>query len=254
MKTVAIDCFPASARKYGPGWAVVVVDVIRATTSAITVAATGRRCFTVESLENAYALAAKLESPLLMGELKGDMPPGFDMNNSPVELLARTDLDRPAVLLSTSGTKLIYEARDADERILACLRNASSTAAWLSGRYDRIAVIGAGSRGEFRQEDQFCCAWVARALMEAGYHADERTVAVVERWRHAPVRVCGEGNSARYLQNSGQLQDLEFVLSHVDDLQMAFVMRGNEVVGFPVEDAVQIPVMAASRGAHQYGD
>ncbi len=256
MRKVAIDCFPESARKYGDGWAVVVVDVIRATTSAVTVAATGRRCFTVDTLETAYALAAELESPLLMGELKGDMPPGFDMNNSPVELLARTDVDRPVILLSTSGTRLIHEARGADARILACLRNWSSTAQWLAGRYDRIAVIGAGSRGEFREEDQLCCAWVAQALIEAGYVAGQHTAAVVERWRGAEVEACACGNSARYLQKSGQEQDLAFVLSHVDDLKMAFVMDGQKVIGLPVQPVNQMQglLAVAAIEAQQFGD
>ena len=254
MRQVVIDCFPESARKYGEGWAVVAVDVIRATTSAVTVAATGRRCFTVESLETAYALAAQFETPLLVGELAGDMPAGFDMNNSPVELLARTDRERPAILLSTSGTRLIYETREADARILACLRNWSYTAEWLAGRYDRIAVIGAGSRGEFREEDQLCCAWVAGALMESGYEADERTAAVVERWRGAPVEACAGGNSARYLRRSGQEKDLAFVLTHVADLQMVFVIRGLEVVGLPVHATMPVWTAAEGAEARQFGD
>lgn len=254
MRQVAIDCFPESAWKYGEGWAVVVVDVIRATTSAVTIAATGRRCFTVESLKSAYALAARLECPLLVGELAGEMPAGFDMNNSPVELLALTDLERTAILLSTSGTRLIHEARQADARVLTCLRNWRSTAHWLAGRYDRIAVIGAGSRGEFREEDQLCCAWVGEALMEAGYAADKPTAAVVEQWRGAPVHACAEGNSAAYLRRSGQEKDLAFILAHVNDLQMAVVMRGNEVVGLPMHDSMPMCVASAGAEALQFGD
>ena len=44
-KSVVIDYLPESARRYRSGWAIVAVDVIRATTTAITAAATGRRCF-----------------------------------------------------------------------------------------------------------------------------------------------------------------------------------------------------------------
>src|SRR5690348_15113924 len=101
---VIIDSFPESARKYGEGYAVVAVDVIRATTSAVTIAALGRRCLTAASLEAAFTLAARLDDPLLVGELGGDMPDGFHMNNSPADLEKRTDVERPIVLLSSSGT------------------------------------------------------------------------------------------------------------------------------------------------------
>src|SRR5213596_2458176 len=106
-KTVVIDCFPESLVSYRKGYAVVAIDVIRATTTATTAVALGRRCFPVPSLEAAVPLAARLESPLLIGELGGNMPYGFDLNNSPAALsLLRPD-ERPLILISTSGTQLL---------------------------------------------------------------------------------------------------------------------------------------------------
>ena len=72
--TVVIDCFPESALRYRDGWAVVAIDVIRATTTATTAVALGRRCFPVPSLEAAVPLAAQLDRPLLVGELGGTCP------------------------------------------------------------------------------------------------------------------------------------------------------------------------------------
>src|SRR6266571_6251446 len=106
-KTVVIDCFPESLVSYRKGYAIVVVDVIRATTTAVTAVALGRRCFPVPSLDAAVPLAAKLTNPLLVGELGGSMPYGFDLNNSPAALESRTDIHRPMILLSTSGTKVM---------------------------------------------------------------------------------------------------------------------------------------------------
>src|SRR4051794_12108917 len=106
-KFVTIDCFPESAARYRNGHAVVVIDVVRATTTAITAVALGRRCLPVTSLDAAHTLAGRLADPLLVGEVDGIMPKGFDINNSPAALAKRTDLHRPAVLLSSSGTKLL---------------------------------------------------------------------------------------------------------------------------------------------------
>src|SRR5947199_942378 len=108
-RTVAIGSYPTvgEARE---GWVTVGIDVIRATTTAITAVAAGRRCFPVPSIEAAVPLAARLENPLLVGELGGNMPFGFHFQNSPVEMNRRVALGRPVILLSTSGTALLCEA------------------------------------------------------------------------------------------------------------------------------------------------
>ena len=102
-RTVVIDCFPESVRHYREGYALVAIDVIRATTTAVTAVNMGRRCFPAPSIEIALPLAARLNNPLLVGELGGNMPYGFDMNNSPAEMAHRDDLMRPMILLSSSG-------------------------------------------------------------------------------------------------------------------------------------------------------
>src|SRR5260221_14318061 len=166
-KTVVIDCFPENLQNYKKGYAIVAVDVIRATTTDITGVALGRRCFPAPTLEAAVPLAARLPNPLLVGELGGSMPYGFDMNNSPADLEARTDIHRPMLLLSTSGTRLICGAAEGQAMYVACLRNHSAQIAYLAAHHAAVAVIGAGSRGEFREEDQLCCAWIAAGLRAA---------------------------------------------------------------------------------------
>src|SRR5215469_14313757 len=131
-KTVVIDCFPESVQSYRNGYAIVAVDVIRATTTALTAVALGRRCFPVPSLEAAVPLAARLTNPLLVGELGGSMPYGFDLNNSPADLESRTDIHRPMILLSTSGTRVICAAEDWQAMYIACLRNYKAQIAYLA--------------------------------------------------------------------------------------------------------------------------
>jgi 2-phosphosulfolactate phosphatase len=232
--TVIVDAFPERARRYTADHAVVAVDVIRATTTAVTAVLLGRRCFPVPSVAAARRLRVQLDDALLVGELYGRTPEGFDVGNSPAALAARTDVRRPAILVSSSGTKLLHAARGAPAVYLACFRNAAALGRHLAGRHRRIAVIGAGSRGEFRTEDQICCAWVADALLEAGYEAaDARTREVVTRWRAAPAAACANGRSAEYLRRSDQLEDLDFVLAHVNDVDTVCALLDGEVVALP---------------------
>src|SRR5437667_5682722 len=131
QKKVVIDCFPESVENYRNGYAIVAVDIIRATTTAVTAVALGRRCFPVPSLEVAVPLAARLTNPLLVGELGGSMPYGFDLNNSPADLEYRTDIHRPMIFLSTTGTRVICGAEESQAVYVACLRNYSAQIAYL---------------------------------------------------------------------------------------------------------------------------
>ncbi|HLX56492.1 MAG TPA: 2-phosphosulfolactate phosphatase [Ktedonobacteraceae bacterium] len=230
-KTVVIDCFPESVGTYRNGYAIVAVDVIRATTTAVTGVALGRKCFPVPSLEEAVPLAAKLPNPLLVGELGGSMPYGFDLNSSPADLESRTDIHRPMLFLSTSGTRLICGAQGSQAMYVACLRNYTAQANYLVTHHPKVAVIGAGSRGEFRKEDQLCCAWIAEKLLSAGYEPeDARTAAIVEQWSGVPVEAITEGASADYLRNSGQQRDLDFILTHIDDLDEVYRFERGQVL------------------------
>ena len=234
QKQVIIDCFPESARKYRKGYAVVAVDVIRATTSAVTVAASGGRCLPVPSVDAAFQLKSKLRDPLLAGEIAGALAPGFALNNSPSELAALDIAGRPVILLSSSGTRLIHQAKGCDTVHLACFRNYAFVARHLAGLLPRVAVIGAGSRGEFREEDQMCCAWIARDLAEMGYApADEMTLDMIKQWATEPPEAALCGKSAEYLRRSGQTKDLEFILAHINDLHGVYQMRNGEVVALP---------------------
>jgi 2-phosphosulfolactate phosphatase len=236
QRTVRIDCFAKSMPQYAPECAIVTVDVVRATTTAITAVAAGRRCFIAPTKEVAFDLSRRLGNALLAGEQGGIMPPGFDLNNSPVELLARSDLERPVILLSSSGTRLCHSASKCSDAVfLACLRNYSSLARHLERQdFRHVAVIGAGSRGEFREEDQLCCAWIAESLMKRGYLSEDRnTIELVERWSKAPVDAWIGGKSAAYLVTSGQDKDLSFILANVDDLAGSFMMQNEEVIMSP---------------------
>jgi 2-phosphosulfolactate phosphatase len=229
-RIVAIDCFPENLVHYQDGFAIVAVDVIRATTTAVTGVALNRRCFPAPSVEVATVLAQTLDDPLLVGELGGNMPYGFHLTNSPSALALRSDVYRPMVLLSTSGTQVLCEAKGCAAAYAACLRNYTAQVRFLADHHPKVAVIGAGTRGEFREEDQMCCAWIADGLIHAGYGiADEQTSKLVERWSGAPVDAFLDSNSVKYLTSTGQLNDLDFILEHVDDVDAVFALENDEI-------------------------
>jgi 2-phosphosulfolactate phosphatase len=245
---VLIDCYETGFRGPWEDWAVVAIDVIRASTTAVTAVAQGRRCFLAGTLDTAVALASGLTDPLLVGELGGNKPYGFHLTNSPALLERRADVDRPMVLLSTSGTALIEAARSARAVYVCCLRNYRAQVQALIGRHPRVAVIGAGSRREFREEDQLCCAWVAEGLIAAGYTPLENTATIVARWRDAPTSSIIGGNSARYLSATHQERDLSFILDHVDDLDLVVRSQDDELIASRADEFAASGVRVRSNG------
>lgn len=113
----------------GVGGVVVVVDVLRAfTTAAYAFAAGASEIWLATGVEEALALGRRIPGALVMGEVHGRRPPGFDLSNSPVEV-ASTDVGgRVLVQRTSAGTQGVIAATGADRLFAASLVCASATA------------------------------------------------------------------------------------------------------------------------------
>ena len=160
------------------------------------------------------------------------MPPGFEMNNSPAELVRRSDVSRPLIVLSSSGTKLIDASRQSDAVYIGCLRNFADMARYVAERHSRCGHHWGGKprRVSRRRPD------VLRMDCAPTHGKGVSPRKIPKRWRWSSAGRLGllEGiltsASADYLIQSGQGRDLEFVLSHVGDLDDAFILDGDEVI------------------------
>ena len=228
-RSFVIDSLPQSAASYRQSHAIVAVDVFRATTLIVTALACGHPIYPVATVVEALDTAARLHDPLLAGELAGVKPQGFDLNNSPAAVERLGDC-RAIVHLSSAGTQLLIQARGASSIYVACLRNLTATARQLAASHLRIALIGAGTNGSPRPEDQYACARIGETLLAAGYSPeDQRTEGELARWKGLAVEELRESPSADFLRNSEQTEDLEYVLSRVDDVDAAAVFNGQQV-------------------------
>ncbi len=170
-------------------------------------------------------LAMTLDRPILAGEIEGVLPHGFQLQNSPVEIERLGRTTSPVVLLSTAGTPLMRRAEKVTTTYVSCLRNARAQADHVAGLRTDVLLLASDRHGDFRREDQLCAARIAEALLAHGYNVrDSRTRRVIERFAGSSNDTITAGKSARYLRRSGQLHDLEFVLTHIDDLDEIFVM------------------------------
>ncbi len=113
----------------GVDGAVVVIDVIRAfTTAAYAFGAGASAIYLVATVEEALAFKATNPDVLAMGEDHGRRPEGFDFPNSPVAV-SRADLaGRTMVQRTSAGTQGVVAAVDATRLWAASLVCASATA------------------------------------------------------------------------------------------------------------------------------
>ncbi len=150
------------------GASVLVVDVLRASTTIIAALSSG--CAGIipvadeaEARRRAGALPAG--AALLAGERRGEPIPGFDLGNSPLEFTADRVRGKLVVFTTSNGTRALLAARPAAAVGVAGLVNLSAAAAWvLSGRRD-VTVVCAGERGAESLEDLVCAGLLVERLM-----------------------------------------------------------------------------------------
>lgn len=154
---------------------VVVVDVVRATTSMVEAVAHGAsRVYPVLSAEDAVKLAQSLgrEDTLLAGERKGVKIEGFDLGNSPAEFSRSVVGGKRLVWTTTNGTVALAAAQEA-KRVVACaFTNLGAVAAAVAGD-ERVVVLCAGREGRFAVDDALCAGALARRVREL---ADEALI------------------------------------------------------------------------------
>jgi 2-phosphosulfolactate phosphatase len=154
---------------------VVVIDVIRAfTTAAVALSRGAEAIVMVEDVDHAVRLRAQGVGRYCMGERGGVKPDGFDFGNSPGELAA-ADLAADlvgAVLIqtTTNGTRGIAAAAAAGaERIYAgAFVTAEATVrALLTGPSEApVALVAIGYHDRIRSDEDELCALYLRGRLE----------------------------------------------------------------------------------------
>ena len=152
---------------------VVVIDVLRASTTITTALHHGARAvWAVAEPSDARRVARTVgrATSVLGGERNAERIAGFDLGNSPREYRASIVAGKSVVTTTTNGTRAILAGRRGASRLVVgsfvnfsvVLREL--TAALRAGT--SVAVICAGSEGQFSLEDAVCAGrFVRRAVV-----------------------------------------------------------------------------------------
>jgi 2-phosphosulfolactate phosphatase len=143
------------------GRGVVVIDVLRATTTIIAALANGARAVVpTASSEEAVKMTANLERDgfVLAGERRYLPIPGFPLGNSPREMTPGQVGAKTVYLATTNGTPALVAAQGADPVLVGAAVNfralADRAGTLLRERGD-LAIICAGRERQFALEDAY---------------------------------------------------------------------------------------------------
>ncbi|MDA1017179.1 MAG: 2-phosphosulfolactate phosphatase [Planctomycetota bacterium] len=146
---------------------VVVIDVLRATTTITHALASGAtEIIPFRDVEAARDFAKQDDSVLLCGERNERRVDGFDLGNSPRDYTSEVVAGRRIAFTTTNGTAALHHCRAARNIILAAFVNLSAVTEVLLRieQQDDVVIVCAGTCGEITLEDML----LAGAVVDGG--------------------------------------------------------------------------------------
>lgn len=149
---------------------VVVVDVLRATTSMVEALQNGaNQIIPARDPGEAMGFAGHIgrKESLLAGERGGLRMQDFDLGNSPLEFTPDVVKGKTIVFCTTNGTIAIHAARTAGQLLIGCMRNRAAAAKAAAEEELDVIVLCAGTGGECSADDMVAAGGILTALCEA---------------------------------------------------------------------------------------
>lgn len=137
------------------GGTVVVVDVLRASTTICHALAAGAAgVVPTGEVDEARRVAASIGTGVVLGgERGGERIVGFDFGNSPTGYTAESVGGRTVVFTTTNGTRALLHSVAADRIVVGCFANEAAVAADVARREGPVHVLCAGTNGAVTLED-----------------------------------------------------------------------------------------------------
>ncbi len=151
------------------GGVVVVIDVLRATTTIATALTNGcKEIIPAGDVQTAFALAAKFPPTqvLIGGEREGRKVAGFHLGNSPLEYTKEAVWGKTLILTTTNGTRALMLSREADLVVALSLVNMSAVCQYVAGLNADVSILSSGTNGENSLEDTVCAGLLVGCLQK----------------------------------------------------------------------------------------
>lgn len=210
---------------------VVVIDVLRAATTAARALSNGARALIpFESVDEAAQFARTMDSDSvrLGGERRMVRVEGFDFGNSPFEYTRDLVTGRTIVFTTSNGTLALAATHGARDCYFASFVNVSATIDAIcaaSGGTIDITVICAGTDRHLALEDAVCAGRIVRGVRRVHPGAEctdgARLAEMIEHpYQESPAALAEDATHARALRAAGFSEDVHCALA-LDSVPLA---------------------------------
>ena len=147
---------------------VVIIDVFRAfTTDAVAFSKGAEKIVLVAEVEEALKLREQGVGEICMGEVDGIRPDGFDLGNSPFEMLNADVAGKTLIQSTRAGTVGMSAAVNASQIYAGSLVLAASTVkAIVHDVPDLVTIVAMGAEARVHADEDEQCAFYMRNLLQ----------------------------------------------------------------------------------------
>lgn len=183
---------------------VVLVDVLRATTTICTAVANGVEAI-IPVATHDEARELKVKGFLVASEKDGVQLDFADFGNSAFSFTPEAIGGKTLVYCTTNGTRALQFAKGADGVAIGAFINISALTEWLAAQHKNVVVLCSGWKNRFCVEDTLFAGALTSRLLETGRFTTEcdSAHAAMDLWRVA------EGDVLGYIEKAAQRHRLE---------------------------------------------
>ena len=212
---------------------VVLVDILRATTSICTAFHNGvRSIIPVATLEEAKQLKGK--GFLVASEQDGKKLDFADFGNSAFSFTREKISGKTLVYCTTNGTRALEMAKTADQIVIGSFLNLTALTEWIIHQNRNIVILCSGWKNKFCLEDSlFAGALAERLLRQPNFTTNcDSAHAAIDLWHIA------EDDIPKYLEKAAHrhrlnrlgLDDVIPYSLKLDQMDVVPVFNGKEIV------------------------
>ncbi|MCS7153764.1 MAG: 2-phosphosulfolactate phosphatase [Bacteroidia bacterium] len=182
-------------------YVVVVIDILRATTSfAVALDRGVREIRPVRSLRECRELGR--QGYLTAAERGAKKVPGFDFGNSPFDFLEADLRDKKLAFTTTNGTRALWAVRKAKKVVTGAFVNMSVLVDWLRQQEEPVLLVCSGWKDQVNMEDTLFAGAVATELEGDFRVNDDATLIAMSLYQMADSR------KKYYLEHSAHFERL----------------------------------------------
>jgi 2-phosphosulfolactate phosphatase len=216
---------------------VVMIDVLRASTTIITALGNGaREIIPVATVESAVKISGNLfgDVILLGGERNGKMVDGFNLGNSPSEYTPERVKGKAVIFSTTNGSQALVKARYARELFVCGFVNVGTVAEALWRTPRDCTIVCAGNDGVLSMEDSVCAGMLISRIASDGSLVPELSDgALVARTLHRTfgrgvLKMMKSSDHGRRLEEIGFGEDLK-LCAGIDTHPVLPLLEGNVI-------------------------